>query len=325
MYLLSSQHPSSFILRRLRSLLPGFLIVALVHYIILHRLNALLPESEIYVRNRFRREALTDFWESLFLFLPQYSFTFRPPRIGGSSELVSVYWTVLNEFIMYLLLAVLFVFGYRERATVRVLSLFAASGLLIWLTHLSRNDLGLVNANIYFNAWAGCWFFLVGAMKLRGSLRNATERNSQRIPPWITAAAILLSLVWGGPIVYPRIEMLVGDRSIAWVMFSLIVALLTVIHLHCDRASFAYNRHRSKFEVLSSRFAYYLYIWQVPFFTIFLSKPFGIPNQILDGGYRLFLAVLTSSSLFAAVHTTVEHYWRSSRPLHRNSNPFIQA
>lgn len=325
MYLLSAQRPSSFILRRFRSLLPGFLVVAVVHYIILHLLNVLTPENELYVWRSIKGETLTEFWGSLYLFLPQYGFSLLPPRIGGGSELVSVYWTVLNEFFMYLLLAVLFIFGYRDRRTLQISSFFVATGLLILLTYLSRGDLGVVNANIYFNVLAGCWFFLVGAITLRCSFQNTTQSDISRIPPWMTATAIVLLLAWGHRIVYPPIEMLVGDRSIAWVIFSIIVAVLTVVHLHCDRASFEHQRHRSKLETLSSRFAYFLYIWQVPFITVFSSQSFGVFNRVVDGRYRFFLAVLTSSSFFAAIHTKIEHNWREKRPDHRSLNPIVQT
>jgi len=300
-YLLQSQSGLKFLARRVRSLLPPFFIVAVVHISLVLYVDRGLADSVEFI-GPINRGRLDDPWGLLSVLLPQIHLTLWPLRLGGSSEILPLYWTVLNEFILYGLAAALGALLLLRRSTLLAL-LIPATTILVLYSSASRNDLGLINATIYFNAVAGTWFFVLGMFTFHFVSSFKTHQQTGFLA-WLPAIAILVALTIAIAPLTSSLGRLTNDQALVWVLSAVCVALLTTLQIFFDRRSLEHARKRPITEQYLSRLAYLIYIWQVPAFTFVLSilKPSGSWAT----RFNVFLLILTFTAIPAAIHGGVE-------------------
>lgn len=318
-FLLNSQSPTRFFISRVRSLVPGFLVVAVVQWLVLLAIES--RSKSISIADVDQLPSGPDLFSPtglLNMFIPYYVFESWPLRFGAGSRILPIFWTVLNEFHYYAAAALLIAAGFHRRRFLRRAAFVTSFSLLAALTVASRNDLGAINSNVYFNVPSGLAFFLLGFYTLNSS-RGATKvvRTLNFGGLW-TAISIVFALTILMKPIFVVLSRISSDASLRWIIFALAVALLAALHLSQSCGSFVENRTRSAAELLTSRSSYFLYIWQVPFLTLIGAPTRMLPATFYSTKLTVFLFVLCCTVSVSILHVLVERQIRTKwSKLHR--------
>ena len=318
-YLLQNHSPFRFLARRVRSLLPPFVVVAIVHLSLVLYVNRGLADSVEFI-GPINRSRLDDPWGLLTVVLPQMHVTLWPLRLGGSSEILPLYWTVLNEFVLYAIAASLCALSLLRRNSILVL-LMPVTVIFIIYSVASRNDLGLVNANIYFNALAGVWFFLLGMAIFHLVPPPKIFLGTGGFLTWLPVIVLLATLTVAIAPLTSTLGRFTSDPALIWVWSAVLVALLATFQIVVDRNSLVHARKRPAGEQYISRLAYLVYIWQVPSFTFVLSilKPSGA----FSTRFNVFLLILIFTLIPATIHGGIERSLRIRKEKDGEASPLL--
>lgn len=306
--LLNSQKPLLFLTNRIRSLFPPFLVVAAAQYATLVVLNAQMKTMSIESAGSASSEAdLFSLRGLLNLFIPYYVFDYWPLRLGAGSRILPIFWTVLNELHYYTAAALLIAIGFQKRRLLRSAIAGISLVLLASLALASRNDLGAINSYIYFNTPSGFVFFLVGFYTLKSLRVPVYGDRTSRIGGLWTAISIILTLTVLMKPIFNGLKRISADPSMQWMMFALVVAFLGALHLLESRRSFVEGRLRSSTEIITSRSAYFLYLWQVPLLTLIGAPTRVLPTWLYYNKLTIFLFVLSCTIVISVSHASIEH------------------
>jgi len=313
-FLLNSQSPMYFLISRVRSLIPGFLVVAVVQWFVLLAID--FRAQSISLAGTGQPTSELDLFSPnglLHLFVPYYVFEAWPLRFGAGSRILPIFWTVLNEFHYYAGAALLAFAGFQKRRFFRYSTLVASFSLLAALAFASRNDLGAINSNVYFNAPSGFAFFLMGFHTLYSLEQRGGRTKTWSLSGLWSATLIVLALTVLMKPIFTVLGHISTDPSVQWMLFALVVAVLATFHLLESRGSFVEGRSRSRTELVTSRSAYFIYIWQVPFLTLIGSPTRMLPATFYSSKLTAFLFVLCCTVTVSFLHASVERQIRINR------------
>jgi len=313
-FLLNSQSPMYFLISRVRSLIPGFLVVAVVQWFVLLAID--FRAQSISLASTGQPTSELDLFSPnglLHLFVPYYVFEAWPLRFGAGSRILPIFWTVLNEFHYYAGAALLAFAGFQKQRFLRLSTLVASFSLLAALAFASRNDLGAINSNVYFNAPSGFTFFLMGFHTLYSLEKRVGRTKTWSLSGLWTATLIVLALTVLMKPIFTVLGHISTDPSVQWMFFALAVAVLATFHLLESRGSFVEGRSRSLTELVTSRSAYFIYIRQVPFLTLIGSPTRMLPATFYSSKLTVFLFVLCCTVTVSFLHASVERQIRINR------------
>lgn len=313
-FLLNSQSPMHFLISRVRSLVPGFLVVAVVQWFVLLAID--IRSKSISIASTGQSPSELDLFSPnglLNLFIPYYVFEAWPLRFGAGSRILPIFWTVLNELHYYAAAGLLVAVGSQKRRLLHYATLVASFSLLAALAFASQNDLGAINSNVYFNAPSGFAFFLMGFHTLKSLEKPVSRTKTRSFGGLWTATLIVLTLT----VLMKPIFMVLGristDPSVQWMIFALTVAVLGTFHLLESRGSFVEGRFRSLPELIISRSAYFIYIWQVPFLTLIGHPQRMLPAAFYSAKLTVFLFVLCCTVTISILHASIGRQIRINR------------
>lgn len=313
-FLLNSQSPMHFLISRVRSLVPGFLVVAIVQWFVLLAID--IRSKSISIASTGQPPSELDLFSPnglMNLFIPYYVFEAWPLRFGAGSRILPIFWTVLNEFHYYAGAALLVAAGFHKRRLLRCAMFVASFSLLAALTFASQNDLGAINSNVYFNAPSGFAFFLLGFYTLKSSRGVSEVIRTWNFGGLWTAVLIILALTILMEPTFMVLGRISTDPSVQWMLFALTVAVLGALHLLESRGSFVEGRSRSLTELVTSRSSYFIYIWQVPFLTLIGAPTRMLPAAFYSTKLTVFLFVLCCTVTVSFLHASVERQIRIHR------------
>lgn len=303
-FALSKRYSSGQFLRnRISRLIPDYLICAAALFIFWNTIELHYPNtlSEVHPHLSQMDLSLISFLK-LVLPIPSFGIVF----VNFSTPLVSLFWTVVLEIILYCILSILFNFlGLRNILISSIMILILWIGMQLRIAFIYPNDLSALNQQWYFSIFGAAGYFFAGVVTFLVCTRaQSIVRHKDLLSKFGRYSSFLvLYFLLIHPVLFGSAEQGPFDSlTTNWFLFANICMLFTIMFLvsdfklnHTDQSHG--NSYFNKNNHFHNRIAYRLYIYQViPFAMI---RVFNIVFDVELSSVEKSLFVLAITLLIA--------------------------
>jgi len=292
---LSDHKLVNFLKRRLKKLLPPYLLTCFVISILCVFFEKFFPSSSLEFVTENSAFKNLNLIEILKTWVPITHLDSDLPALNPSVLLVRPWWSVVFELGFYLLGASMFIKKKLVGASLAIYFMIALS-LHVLLVIKTGQDLSKLNALIYFNFFGTLLFFLFGNIVSYFSRAKFEHRLLNSLAALLIIVMIfLIPAVFGDPT-----QIIPGKPVLGYLLCLYLVTILTLVYLFTLNV----NKPTGRMDSFLANHSYSIYVYQslsFPLITIF-ERELQLP---VTTGVQRFLVILFFTACLSLIGENV--------------------